>query len=383
MITVVGLGNGGPESLSGAILSALRSSDALRTIGDPDDPVYCMVIDTQREAGHDLVLQPEDGPGDIAERTVRTLLSLSEERDVIYIVPGDPMLDDPVTLLLAARSRSGNLPLTVLFPGSISIRESTPDMRFLIAVMARLRDPARGCPWDLEQTLPSLKRYVLEEAYEVLEAIDKEQPSAHCEELGDLLLQVIFQAQLTREAGQFDINDITRTIGDKLIRRHPHVFGEVTVSGSEQVLTNWAAIKRTETGYEDRTSILDGIPTSLPALMRALEVSKRVVKVGFEWPEVNSVLDKVEEELRELRYEIEAGNKQRASEEIGDLLFTLVNVARKTGIDPEDALRQMTLRFAARFRRIEEFARERGQPLAGLTLDEMEEQWQNAKSQEL
>lgn len=249
----------------------------------------------------------------------------------------------------------------------------------LVQVMARLRDPQTGCPWDREQTPQTLKKYVIEEAYEVVEAIDSGRPDKLREELGDLLLQVVFHAQLAAEKELFDINDVARVIVEKLIRRHPHVFGDVSVSGSDEVLTNWEQIKRGETGYEDRNSILDGIPAGLPALMRASEVSKRVVKVGFEWPTVNEVLDKVDEELAELRAEIAAGETGRMADELGDLLFTLVNVGRQLKIDPEDALRRMTARFAARFRHIEAHAEATGRALNDLPLDEMEAVWQEAK----
>ncbi len=256
-----------------------------------------------------------------------------------------------------------------------------PDRGFveLVEVMARLRDPEAGCPWDREQTPQTLKRYVIEEAYEVVEAVDLGRPDKLREELGDLLLQVVFHAQLASEEGLFDINDVSRGIVEKLIRRHPHVFGGLSVSGTEQVLQNWEQIKRGEAGYEDRKSSLDGIPAGLPALMRALEVSKRVVKVGFEWPTVDQVLDKVDEELGELRLEIAARDTGRVADELGDLLFTLVNVARQLGIDPEDALRRMTGRFAGRFRHIEAHAAGSGRALADLSLAEMEAVWQQAK----
>lgn len=249
----------------------------------------------------------------------------------------------------------------------------------LVDIMARLRDPQTGCPWDREQTPQTLKKYVIEESYEVVEAIDAGSPAKLREELGDLLLQVVFLAQLAAEDGQFTVEDVARGISDKLVRRHPHVFGDVAVTGTDQVLVNWEQIKRGEPGYEDRTSILDGIPAGLPALMRALEVSKRVVRVGFEWPGVSEVLDKLEEEIAELRVEIAAGDTARASDELGDTLFTVVNVARQLKVDPEDALRRMTHRFAARFRHIEAFAAASGRSMQDLTLSEMEELWQAAK----
>lgn len=252
----------------------------------------------------------------------------------------------------------------------------------LIAVMARLRDRESGCPWDLEQTPKTIKRHVIEEAYEVVEAIDSGKPEKLREELGDLLLQVVFHAQLASEDGLFDIHDVSRGIVEKLIRRHPHVFGDTEVSNTDQVLSNWEKIKRGEPGYEDRTSILDGIPADLPALMRALEVSKRVVKVGFEWPSVDQVLDKVEEEIGELRAEVAAHDAERMADELGDLLFTIVNVARQLKVDPEDALRRMTARFAERFRHIEDHAQASGQPIEDMSLAEMEAVWQEAKREQ-
>lgn len=250
----------------------------------------------------------------------------------------------------------------------------------LVAVMARLRDPQAGCPWDLEQTPQTLKKYVIEEAYEVVEAIDGAKPEALREELGDLMLQVVFLSQLAAERGQFTVGDVCRGITEKLVRRHPHVFGDTVVDGTDQVLANWEQIKRSEKGYEDRRSILDGIPAGLPALMRAMEVSKRVVRVGFEWPSISEVLDKLDEELAELRAEISAGDRERAAEELGDTFFSLVNVARHLHVDAEESLRQMTHRFAARFRQIEVHAAATGRAVQDLSLAEMEEAWQAAKA---
>lgn len=260
-----------------------------------------------------------------------------------------------------------------------------PGFGQLVDIMARLRDPQHGCPWDLKQTHQSLKKFILEEAYEVLEAIDLGSMDKLCEELGDLLLQTVFHAQLASEAGAFTIDDVTQGIADKLVRRHPHVFGSAEAEGAgkidspEAVLRQWEQIKRAEHGNQERTSILDGIPPALPALLRALEVSQRVVKVGFEWPTALEVLDKVREETAEIEAEIRSGDTARAAEELGDLLFTIVNLARKLGADPEDALRQMTMRFAARFRFLEEHARAQERPLEQWTLPEMETVWQAAK----
>lgn len=259
-------------------------------------------------------------------------------------------------------------------------RPAFPD---LVGVMARLRAP-NGCPWDREQTHETLRPYVIEEAYEVVEAVDSGDPDKLCEELGDLLLQVVFHAQLAAEAGTFTIDDVCAAIVDKLVRRHPHVFGDLKVSGAEEVLTNWQAIKAGEPGNAERTSILDGVPRSLPALLRALEISKRAVKAGFEWPDTEGVLDKVDEEVAELRAEIGADSPDRAriADELGDLLFTVVNVARRVGIEPEDALRRQLKKFGRRFRHIEARARHEGVAVDALSPERMEEFWQEAKARE-
>ncbi len=308
----------------------------------------------------------------------QTVLEAARAGDACYVVSGHPLFGDPSCIPLLEALRREEIPLRVFAPAPLP-SESPADFEALRLVMARLRDPVSGCPWDKEQTPQTLRKYAIEEAYEVVEAIDSGSASKLSEELGDLLLQVVFHAQLASETGAFTLPDVTQKIVEKLIRRHPHVFGTVQVTGSDEVLTNWEGIKRAEPGYEDRVSVLDGIPLALPALMRALEVSKRVVKVGFEWPGLGDVLDKVEEEIRELRAEITLGKTERAGEELGDLLFTLVNVARQLKVDPEDALRQMTLRFAARFRHIERFAADTDRAASDLTLAEMEAVWQAAK----
>ena len=313
--------------------------------------------------------------GDAAQ----TVLDAARLGDVCYAVSGHPLFGDPSCIPLLDAVRREAIPLRVFAPAPLPA-DTPADFEALRLVMARLRGPD-GCPWDREQTPQTLRKYVIEEAYEVVEAIDSGSASKLSEELGDLLLQVVFHAQLASETGAFALPDVTQKIVEKLIRRHPHVFGTVQVSGSDQVLTNWEEIKRAEPGYEDRTSILDGIPPALPALTRALEVSKRVVKVGFEWPGIAEVLDKVEEEIRELRAEIASGT-ERAGDELGDLLFTLVNVARQLKVDPEDALRQMTGRFARRFQHIERFAADTNRAVSDLTLAEMEAVWQAAKREE-
>jgi tetrapyrrole methylase family protein/MazG family protein len=242
----------------------------------------------------------------------------------------------------------------------------------LLAVVEKLRSPD-GCPWDREQTHASLRATLLEEAYEVLEAIDEKSMPKLKEELGDVLLQVLMQATIAAEAGDFDLGDVAQTVREKLVRRHPHVFGDVAVSGAEEVVRNWEAIKTKE---YSRQSALDGVQRSLPALQWAWSLQRRAAGVGFDWPSVDGVLEKVVEELDELRA---AATPEERESEFGDLLFTLVNVARRMGMNPEDALRAATGRFEARFRIMEMGARSEGRSLAGMSLEELDQRWQAAK----
>ncbi len=250
----------------------------------------------------------------------------------------------------------------------------------LVDIIARLR-AENGCPWDREQTHDSIKPNLLEETYEVLEAIDGRDMDELRSELGDLMMQAVFHAQFASERGDFTIEDSLRSINEKLIRRHPHVFGETKVCDSEEVLHNWEEIKRREKGNEKRTSILDGVPKAMPALARAMEISKKAAKAGFEWPNLDAVVEKLEEEVGELKVELSADDRDRIFEEIGDLLFTVVNVARWTGADPEDALRVMIERFSRRFRKIEEAAREHGRSIESLSIQEMDAVWDRAKQE--
>lgn len=271
--------------------------------------------------------------------------------------------------------------LTTVWVPELPKDQRRPGFDQLLEIMARLRDPESGCPWDLKQTHETLRRYVLEEAYEVAEAIDLEDPDALCDELGDLLLQVVFHAQLGSEEGLFDSGDVCVAICEKLIRRHPHIFGSVVVSDAGEVLTNWNAIKAKEKGSSEE-SVIDGISTSLPALSQALELSERVVAVGFEWTEVEQVIAKVQEELAELWEALETRQTERISDELGDVLFTLVNIGRKTGVDSEEALRRQLSRFGGRWRWIEAGARAQGRAVETLSPAEMTALWQDAKRAE-
>ncbi|HWI53873.1 MAG TPA: nucleoside triphosphate pyrophosphohydrolase [Symbiobacteriaceae bacterium] len=249
----------------------------------------------------------------------------------------------------------------------------------LVEVMARLRAPEGGCPWDQEQTHESLRKYLLEEAYEVVEAIDRGDPDDICEELGDVLLQVAFHAQVARENGTFDLHDIVQGITEKLVRRHPHVFGDVEAKTAEDVTRNWEAIKRQEKGDRAPESLLKGISTALPALSRAGEVQKKAAKVGFDWDDIAGPVAKVREELAEVL----AATPDEQEGEVGDLLFAVVNLARMLKVDPELALSGTTAKFIRRFQHIERRAAEQGRVLSEMTLSDMDLLWDEAKQAEI
>ena len=253
-----------------------------------------------------------------------------------------------------------------------------------VALIARLRAPG-GCPWDREQTHASLKPMTIEEAYEVLMAIDEGTDEDLAGELGDLLLQVVFHAQIAAEEGRFTVGDVIGNVTAKMVRRHPHVFGGETAASSGEVLRNWEALKQAERQASGKAapteSMLDVVPRSVPAVMEAFQVSTKVARVGFEWPDAAGAISKLEEETRELRdaAETAAPDARRVREEVGDLLFTAVNVARILGVDPESALKAATRKFRRRFGHVEARLREGGRGPADSTLDEMEALWEEAK----
>jgi len=251
----------------------------------------------------------------------------------------------------------------------------------LLEIMARLRDPESGCPWDLEQDFRSIAPYTLEEAYEVVDAIDRDDRAGLQDELGDLLFQVAFHAQLASEAGWFDFQDVVAGVCRKMIRRHPHVFAGEVIENSEAQTRAWEAHKENERGAD--ASVLDGVPLALPALTRACKIQKRASRVGFDWPSIHGVAEKVEEELEELREEI---NNQSAAvklaDESGDLLFAAVNLVRHAGVNPEFALHQANSKFTRRFHQVEACCREAGQSVAEASLDTLDLYWEKAKQSE-
>lgn len=258
-----------------------------------------------------------------------------------------------------------------------------PNLSRLVAIMAKLRDPDGGCPWDVEQTFESIAPHTIEEAYEVAGAIDQGDMAALEDELGDLLLQVVFHARMAEEDGLFDFEGVAGAICDKLVRRHPHVFGTASVDGAAAQTRAWEAQKAKERSASGVTSALDGVTAALPALTRALKLQKRAARVGFDWADAAPVLDKFEEEIAELKHELSSGaDTERLQDEIGDLLFTCVNMARKLDLDPEQALRKGSAKFERRFRRIEAALAAEGRECEDAALDELEVLWERAKGEE-
>ncbi|NBV85425.1 MAG: nucleoside triphosphate pyrophosphohydrolase [Verrucomicrobia bacterium] len=257
---------------------------------------------------------------------------------------------------------------------------SLPAIEQLRAVVAALRSP-EGCPWDREQSHATLRGGLLEEAYEVVAAIDASDDLNFCEELGDLLLQVVFHGQIAAEEGRFTFDQIALGISQKLVRRHPHVFGSESADDSAAVLVRWEEIKRQEKGAQEVMSALDGISEGMPALQYAAKVQKRAARIGFDWQEASPVLEKIREELSEVEGAVNEG-AERLEEELGDLLFAVVNLTRKLNLDPEVALSRATRKFARRFRALEGLLRARSLPESGATLDALDLLWEEVKAEE-
>lgn len=255
----------------------------------------------------------------------------------------------------------------------MSLPDDLSRLAALVDIVAKLRSPD-GCPWDKEQTHASLREDLLEECYEVLEVLDEGNSDKLCGELGDLLMQVVFHAQIAAETGEFEMGDVIRGINTKLIHRHPHVFGSKKVKNTEEVLLNWEQLKREERGAD--TSILASVPKQMPALGYSQEIQRRVARAGFDWEEIDGVIEKLTEEIGEFK---QADSRERKAEEFGDLLFTLANIARRLGIDSEVSLREANRRFYRRFTDMEEVCRQRGVNFAELSFAEQNVLWEEAK----
>jgi len=250
------------------------------------------------------------------------------------------------------------------------------NFRKLVEIMGTLRGE-NGCPWDREQTRESLKPFLIEETYEVIEAIDEGAPEKIREELGDLLFQILFHAQIGKERGEFDIDGVIEGITNKMLSRHPHVFGDERHKTSEEVLKRWQEIKKSEGKQED--SLLEGVPKSMPSLLRAHKLQDRAARVGFDWEKVDDVTNKLDEEIEEFKEALRKDSVPDMEEELGDVFFMLVNISRFVGVNPEDALRKTISKFIKRFRHIEITAAERGMSLGDMTLEEMDTLWDEAK----
>ena len=250
----------------------------------------------------------------------------------------------------------------------------------LVDIIAQLRDPVSGCPWDIKQTPQSLIPNMVEELYEVVEAIEDGDNVALMEELGDLLLHIVMQAQLASEAGVFNIVDVLNHINDKLVRRHPHVFGELELKDADTVKKNWERLKKAE--KQERKSVLEGIPRALPALIYAQRMQEKAASVGFDWDDVPPILEKIDEETKELKSALETEDQTRIKEEVGDLLFTIVNLSRKLHLDAESALKETARKFSKRFQYIEEQYRQNGENINEASLEELNSFWELSKKEE-
>ncbi|MEW6585314.1 MAG: nucleoside triphosphate pyrophosphohydrolase [Nitrospirota bacterium] len=253
------------------------------------------------------------------------------------------------------------------------------DLQELLDIMEKLRGK-KGCPWDGEQSRDSLKPYIIEEAYELVEAIEENDPVKIREELGDLLFQIVFQCQIAKENREFEMSDVIEKIGKKMIARHPHVFGDAECRTPEEVLKQWEVLKKQEGKLRD--SILEGVPKAMSSLLRAHRLQKRAAQVGFDWEKVDDVLAKVDEEINELKEALKTKDQPEIENELGDILFMLVNLSRFVSVNPEDALRKTISKFIHRFRHIEMTASEEGKKLSEMTLDEMDRLWDEAKGKE-
>jgi tetrapyrrole methylase family protein/MazG family protein len=318
----------------------------------PDVPALLTKIDSQ-----ELALHLKD-----------VLLTTYPQEHVVYIVKGGKKKEAKLIALEAEAGFSLYIPAT----GEGTSFESFTE------IVAHLRAP-NGCPWDREQTHETLRKHMLEESYEAISAIDSGDFVDMREEFGDLLLQVVLQSQIANEEGQFNINQVVQGIYSKIVRRHPHVFGDVEVEDVDGVLTNWEKLKEKERSEkQEARGLLDGVPLALPALSQAQEYQDRAARVGFDWPEIEGVLEKIAEEVEEVK---RATNEEELAAEIGDLLFALVNLARWKKVDAESTLRGTNMKFKKRFAYIEQGAKKQGRELSSLSLDEMEALWQAAKRQ--
>ena len=253
------------------------------------------------------------------------------------------------------------------------------ELEDLLSTFRSLRNPDTGCAWDREQTFKSIASCAIEEAYEVADAIDREDFKSLKSELGDLLFQVVFHAEMANEKGIFNLKDVINELNNKLVRRHPHVFSNEKALSSEESLTIWEDIKAQERKTQKLDSLMDDVPKNLPSLIRAKKLQKRAARVGFDWKDANKVINKIEEELEELKIEHSKNNRDKLAEEVGDIFFTIVNLTRHYDLDPEDIMRRSNLKFEQRFRAMEKYAEQNNLELNGMSVDQLENVWQKIK----
>ncbi|MER2140763.1 MAG: nucleoside triphosphate pyrophosphohydrolase, partial [Priestia megaterium] len=328
--------------------------------------------------GHVLIAQVYDQF--VASEVKLTLMEHVPDDYLVYIVTAAGSSEEkiqPVKLYELDREMSLNNLTTIYVPPVADETILYHQFDSFRRIIATLRGP-NGCPWDQKQTHESLKRYLLEESYELLDAIDRQDDDNMIEELGDVLLQVLLHAQIGEDEGMFSIDDVIRSVSEKMVRRHPHVFGEVSVKDADEVLKNWDEIKKEEKG-EEPSSLLASVPGAMPSLMKAHGYQKQAAKVGFDWSEVEPMWEKVQEELAEFQEEVQHADKEKMSDEFGDILFALVNIARFYKIDSEAALAKTNTKFLNRFQYIEEKVRASEKPFESFSLEELDEFWEDAK----
>jgi tetrapyrrole methylase family protein / MazG family protein len=389
-LSIVGLGPSDARLLTVGALECLRASPTVLT---------CNAAPATLQYLRDAGIKADPAPFDAGallrgvDSAVESAAALFALGDAALGVPGHPLLDFPglPNLLHAAAARGIEVNIVPGVPRSaLSAAAQSPLLPLppvavhhtwdeLVEIMARLR---ACCPWDREQTHASLLPYLVEETHEVVEAVDEQDAKKLCEELGDLLLQIVFHSQIACERGQFAIADVIDALANKMIRRHPHVFGDASISTSQEQMKSWELIKTQEASIRHRESLLDGIPKTLPSLLHAQRMQEKATTIGFDWPQARDVIAKLEEEFGELRDAIDKRDAASMRDELGDLLFTIVNLARRCGVDAEAALRQANAKFRSRFAAMERFAGGGATALANRSLDDLDALWQRAKDHE-
>ncbi len=390
VLSIVGLGPSDAALLTVGALERLRSAPKVVTCNAAPATVQYL-----RDAGIDAQAAPFDASALLrgVEGAVDDAVSLFAQGDCALGVPGHPLLDFPgLPNLLRALGAAGiatsivpGVPRLALSAAAMSPLVPLPPVALhhsweeLVEIMARLR---ACCPWDREQTHESLLPYLVEETHEVVEAVDEGDATKLRDELGDLLLQIVFHAQIACEQGKFSVADVIDALANKMIRRHPHVFGDASISTTQEQMRSWEMIKTQEAGIRQRESLLDGIPKTLPSLLHAQRMQEKAGTVGFDWPQAQDVLAKLDEELAELRAAITTRDAAAMRDELGDLLFTIVNLSRRSGVDAEAALRQANAKFRRRFATMERIAGGGATALANRSLDDLDALWRRAKEHE-